>query len=296
MQAVLEVGGTHVVAAIVDAAHREVLTAQRIDLDSAGSADDILATFVTAVQGLGSAVRGLPLVVAIPGPFDYERGIGDFDGVAKFGALRGVDLRRFLTDRLDTTVFFVNDVTAFGVGQYELLGQPSRLIALTLGTGVGSCFLDGGRPVESGPSVPPKGWVYLLEHDGRPIEETFSRRAIIEAYKRGSGKLFDVREIAGLARGGDEVACRVLEQSFTALADTLAPWVSLFQADLVVIGGSIVGSWDLLERWFTPRLVGQLPAGDWPVPVESGAGNEDAALIGAASHFRNPHALQKWSL
>ncbi|MCC2591844.1 ROK family protein [Tessaracoccus sp. OS52] len=292
MHAVLEVGGTHVVAAIVDADRRRVVTSQRVDLDSAGSADAILETFVTAVEGLGSAHRGLPLVVAIPGPFDYARGIGDFDGVAKFGALRGVDLRAFLSDRLGTAVFFVNDVTAFGIGQYELLGRPSRVIALTLGTGVGSCFLDEGRPVEDGPCVPPHGWVYLLEHDGRPIEETFSRRAIVSAYETPSGQRLDVREIAGLARRGDEPACRVLERSFTALADTLAPWVVSFRADLVVIGGSIVGSWDLLERWFTPRLAARLPAGHPPVPVERESGNQDAALIGAAHRFRDPQALQ----
>ncbi len=49
------------------------------------------------------------------------------------------------------------------------------------------------------------------------------------------------------------------------------------------MGGSIVGSWDLVERWFTPRLGALLPQ-DHGVPVLGGAANEDAALIGAA-HF-----------
>lgn len=292
MRAVLEVGGTHVVAAVVDPASLEVVTCQRREVDSAGSAKAILGTFAAAVEELGDAARGLPLVVAIPGPFDYERGIGDFDGVAKFGALHGVDLRGFLSERLGTSVDFVNDVTAYGVGQYELLGRPSRLVALTLGTGVGSCFLDEGQPVESGPLVPAHGWVYLLEYDGRPIEETFSRRAIVASYARETGTQLDVRDVADLARAGDEVASLVLRRAFAALAETLAPWIARFGADHVVIGGSIVGSWDLAERWFLPFLEASFPEGSPPVPVDCGARNEDAALIGAAHRFPDPQPGQ----
>lgn len=285
MYAVLEVGGTHVVAALVDAARRQVLVAHRLVLDSQGQAGFILETLARAVEGLGPAARPLPLIVAIPGPFDYARGIGDFTGVAKFQALRGVDLRLFLTERLGMDVRFVNDVTAFGLGQFLLLRRPRRLVALTLGTGVGSVFLADGRPVTTGESVPPQGWVYLLEYDDHPLEESFSRRAIVEAYESVSGLRLDVHEIAGLARRRDVAASRVMERGFGALADTLAPWVARFRTDLVVIGGSIVGSWDLIERWFTPRLASQLPD-DRLVPIESAAGTPDAALIGAAHHCR----------
>lgn len=288
MHAVMEVGGTHVVAAIVDANRREVLAARRLVLDSQDHASSILETLGRAVESLGPAARQLPLVVAIPGPFDYSRGIGDFAGVAKFGALRGVDLRTILTDRLGMDVHFVNDVTAFGVGQYLLLRRPRRLVALTLGTGVGSVFLEDGHPVTTGNALPPRGWVYLLEHDGRPLEESFSRRAIVEGYERASGKVLDVHEIANLARCGDAAACMVMEKGFSALAETLAPWVTRFEADLMVIGGAIVGSWDLLERWFTPRLAALLPPDRTPVPVENGAGNRHAALIGAAHHCDDP--------
>ena len=59
--------------------------------------------------------------VAIPGPFDYVRGIADFHGVGKFDALRGVDLgdvlRRTLT-RANGRVSFVNDAEAFAIGEW----------------------------------------------------------------------------------------------------------------------------------------------------------------------------------
>lgn len=285
MHAALEVGGTHVVAATVDVEQLRVTASHRLPLDSAAGAEEILGTLARAVEELGEAARGLPLAVAIPGPFDYERGIGDFDGVAKFGSLHGVDVRSYLEARLGTSATFVNDVTAYAIGQYELMDRPNRLIALALGTGVGSCFLVDGRPVDAGPSVPPHGWVYLLEHAGRPIEETFSRRAIAAAYQRATGKLLDVRDVAELARTGDDTAGRIMQHAFTALAETLAPWVTRFGADVVVIGGSIVGSWDLVERWFIPLFAGTSASS---VPVIPGAANEDAALLGAAHPNARP--------
>ncbi len=281
MRAVLEVGGSHVTAAIVDCASNKVLEARRLGLDSSGSAEMIVQTLVDGVEALGSRARGLPLVVAIPGPFDYDLGVGDFAGVAKFGSLRGLNLGETLGARLNSSVCFVNDVTAFGIGQYELTGRPERMIALTLGTGVGSCFLESGKPVEDGPGVPPNGWVYLLQHEGLPIEETFSTRAIVSAYQRESGHRLEVRDVAGMARDGDPVAAGVLQHSFAALAATLSPWVSAFRAEVVAIGGSIANSWDLIEKWLVPGIR-EVPASGAAVRVVKAADSEASALVGAA--------------
>ena len=83
-----------------------------------------------------------------------------------------------------SAVRFLNDADAFGVGEYAVGAARGhdRAVCITLGTGVGSAFLDRGRPVNSGPTVPPDGSIHLVVHDGRPIEETVSRRAIRTAY------------------------------------------------------------------------------------------------------------------
>lgn len=285
MYAVLEVGGTHVTAALVDPGDLRILRSERTGINSSAPAEVLISALADAVRRLDA--RAARLVVAIPGPFDYERGVGDFEGVAKFGSLRGVRLGDELSERLGIPVQFVNDVTAYGLGQYHLLGQPRRLVTITLGTGVGSSFLDDGVPVVAGPLVPPNGWVYLLEHDGRPIEETFSRRAIISAYEKAAGQRLDVAEIAALALDGDSHATVVLEHAYQALADTLSPWLIGFRTDALVVGGSISRSWELVERWFLPRLeecFGRYRAR--PPRVVQGRGSEEAALIGAALHAR----------
>lgn len=283
-RAVLEVGGTHVTAAIVGGAC--VLESHRCSIDSAASADVLVDQFIGAVEGLGTDAAGLPLVVAIPGPFDYDRGIGDFEGVAKFGALAGVPVGDLLRARLGVEVAFVNDVTAYALGQSVLLGHPRRLVCLTLGTGVGSAFLADGAPVTDDPDVPEQGWVYLLTHEGKPLEETFSRRALLAAHAAAAGSApeGDVREIFDLARAGEAEASRILSHGFRALALTVAPWVIRFGTTAMVLGGSMAGSWDLVTRWFTPVLLEQFRLAGAPAPdVVAGRDGEHSALIGAAS-------------
>lgn len=285
MLTVLEVGGTHVTAALVDDDGPTILEQERMSIDSAASAGVLLDAFVGAVQRVGTPSSRL--VVAIPGPFDYERGIGDFDGVAKFGSLKGVHIGDELATRLDSEVLFVNDVTAYAIGQYVIFGRPRRLVTLTLGTGVGSAFLDDGTPVEQGPLVPPHGWVYLLKHDGKPLEESFSRRAIIAAYTTAAERELDVAEIAALAIDGDPAAAEVMRRAYGILAEAIASWLVGFDTSTLVVGGSISGSWDLVERWFSPSVIEHFDAAGAPPPrIEHGEDGEAAAITGAALHAR----------
>ena len=60
-----------------------------------GSAHELLSAIIACGCGL-SAAAGQRWGVAIPGPFDYERGIGLFADVGKFEALCGVDVREAL--------------------------------------------------------------------------------------------------------------------------------------------------------------------------------------------------------
>jgi len=269
---VLEIGGTHVTAAlVVDAA---VETAARLPLPANGSATEILDGIAAAATTL-NVPSGAQWGVAMPGPFDYAAGIGRFHDVGKFDSLNGVDVGAELSRRLPAPrLRFLNDADAFGIGEYvsgAAAGHP-RAVCLTLGTGVGSAFLDRGVPVNDGPLVPPDGSAHLLQFQGRPLEETVSRRAIRAAYETDGP---DVQVIAERARSGDAVARAVLDSAFHALSTTIGPWLTTFDATVLVVGGSIAASWDLVDG---PLRAG-LPAG---VELRPASRPADAALLGAA--------------
>lgn len=287
---VLELGGTHARACRIDATawHPMPGSAYRLPLDSSGSAEAIVATMVACADALHLEPVET-LAVAIPGPFDYQAGIGRFEGVGKFDGLAGVDLRRALLARLAQPpgrVTFVNDAEAFALGEW-LAGSArgyQRVVAITLGTGVGSAFVEAGRVIASGPSVPPGGHLYELAIGGRPLEETVSRRAIIAAYlllapARETPGL-DVRDIAAAALSGDRTAELVFGQAFRQLGEALAPWLVRFRAQVLVVGGGLSESWTLIQG---PLLAGLGEVAGGLVLVKS-ANTEDATAAGAAWH------------
>jgi glucokinase len=288
---VLEVGGTHVTAVLVAAGSWELVpgSLRTVPLDADGTAAEVLDELAAAANGLPGGHRP-DWVVAVPGPFDYEQGIGRFRDVGKFDSLDGVDVRHGLLTRIrpaPDTVRFLNDADAFGVGEYAAGAARGhdRAVCITLGTGVGSAFLDRGQPVNAGPTVPPDGSIHLVVHAGRPLEETVSRRAIRTAYAvaagRSDGPAPDVRVIAERSRQGDDLARAVLADAFGGLGVALAPLVQRFGASVVVIGGSMVGSWDIVEPEVR-RGLAQAGVDLGVLAVRPAERNAVAALVGAA--------------
>lgn len=320
---VLEIGGTHVTAALVlggsavqDEERREqqcpVLqnsrhhpwavvpgSVVRRQLDAHGSADGLLDALAEAGNHLGSGHNGT-WGVAVPGPFDYRSGVALYENVGKFDHLRGVDVRAGLMERFQPApqqIAFLNDADAFGIGEYAIgaAGGRRRAVCITLGTGVGSTFLADGVPVKSGPDVPPDGSCYLLEYRGRPLEDTVSRRAIRREYAaavaqvgtvpdtaaRRSSEVPDVQEIAGLSRAGDALAARVLQGAFAAVGEAAGPYLRRFGAEILLVGGSMAGSWDIVEPAIRNGLAAAAP--DLAaLPIHRAERSEEAGLIGAA--------------
>ncbi len=272
---VLEIGGGHVTAAVVSPLTGEVDGVHRAGLDSKASADSIIGELCEAARQLPLATG---LAVALPGPFDFAAGVAWYR-LDKFASLYGHDLGQSLRDRLELErVVFMNDAEAFTVGEWsagELRGFD-RCVGVTIGTGIGSAFLDDGRAVRTGDTVPPGGELYRTSYDGRPIEEWISGRAILRRYaeRLGSPPPPDtgVKEIAEAARAGDALALGVLLDAFRVLSDALVPWLERFGATRVVLGGAISGAFDVVAEVF-------------PFAVSATADTEHSALIGAAAHY-----------
>lgn len=284
---VIEVGGTHVTAALVNIVSSTATiadgTESRAPLNSDGTAAEIIDQIVRTARTL-AAPPGAHWGVAIPGPFDYVRGIARYHGVGKFDALNGTDFGQLLRDDLNAdAVSFLNDADAFLLGEWRFGAARGhdRCAGITLGTGIGSAFLADGIPQATGQNVPPGGRADLLWIHGKPLEDTVSRRAIRAAYRarthqeNDGGADPDVDQIAALARDGEPVATSVLNDAFTQLGATLGPWLTRFGATIVVAGGAMTRSWDIIG----PPLLAKIS-----VPVVLAAYPRDAALLGAAAY------------
>jgi glucokinase len=277
----LDVGGTSVKSALVAPGGHVIGNPSITPIDSSGEADSILSTFADIIRAhLGGSQTSDLLGVALgfPGPFDYAAGICLIEGVEKYGAIYGADMRAALRARLDLRdlpVLFRNDAEAAVVGEarYGAGRDYRRLIGVTLGTGCGSAFLVDGAPVTSGTGVPPNGWLYPMLFHGLRADDLFSRRGL-EARLQWAGIVNrSVKDAAGAARAGEGAARHVFEAFGSDLGTFLNSFVVAFSANAVLVLGRIAGAMDL----FGPSLRQAVS-----VPALPGERGLDAALLGAA--------------
>lgn len=273
----VDVGGTHFSAALAEDGRLLADTYRRIPVDAAadaGSVLDTLAGLINAVMGLVEVPVG-SIGIAMPGPFDYIGGVSMIEGLAKYERLYGLNVREALRDRLKASavpIRFENDAACFGLGAARSAGvrKYNKVIVVTLGTGLGACFIEDGALVKSGPGVPPNGYLYNIPLKGGIAEDHISARWLLSVYPAK-----DVREIAERAVK-DVVAAAAFRQLGANLGILLTPWIRRFEADAVVIGGGIASAYAL----FGPSM-----GLDVPVIVP-----EDAERVGIAGAAGLTHA------
>jgi glucokinase len=275
----LELGGTHVSAGRVELRSASVDPAGRVRLRFSPTADraELVAAILRAARSIAGP-RILRLGVAVPGPFDYALGVSRM--AHKLEALRGVDLRAELSAALGLPVAafrFLNDADAFLLGESWAGAARGhrRAVGITLGAGLGSSFVAGGRLVHGGPRVPEGGELYRLRFRGAPVEQTISRGAVLARYAQDG---IDVEEIAARARAGERDARWVLDELGDALAEFLVPSLRAFEPTCLVLGGSIARSFDLLEAGLRTGLEGV----ESLRTVTAAERLDDAPLLGAA--------------
>ena len=275
----LDLGGTHVSAGRIDVASGEVLAFLRVPFAPNADRTELVTRITRAAADVAEGAVDC-VGVAVPGPFDYANGVSLL--AHKLEPLHGVDLRRELAEALGTppaSIRFVNDADAFLLGEAWVGAARGhrRAAGVTLGTGLGSAFLEDGEIVDRGPRVPFEGSLHLVPYRGRPAEETVSRAALLARY---GDPLLDVRDVAVRAREGDARARQAFAELASALGEMTAPWLDSFHATCLVVGGSISQAWDLLEDALEEALrdVAGLEK------IAPAARVDDAALLGAARH------------
>jgi glucokinase len=278
--AALELGGSHVSAARVDVASGRVANPLRVLLDPLGSRAELLGGIVGAGQSVADGATRVG--VAVPGPFDYDRGVCTIQGVGKLDALFGLDLRSELSRVFPAAeaaaIRFLNDAEAFLLGEAAAGAARgrSRAIGITLGTGLGSAFLVDGEIVRSGPGVPPDGELHRVAFRARPVEDVLSGRGLRTRFGGG----LDPDRIASLADSGDPHASAAFAAFGADLGAFLAPAVLEFGAQCVIVGGAIARAWQHFGAPLAEAVTADVtPAGRL----------DDAALLGAALHaVRSP--------
>jgi glucokinase len=286
----VDIGGHHIAAALVDGGRRQLVenSYRHRETDRHAQRDELLDSWVSLIEtviGDGDDIAGVG--VAMPGSFDYRTGLALFKGNGKFESLYGVNVRDEWHRRSHSSceIRFLNDATAFAVGCVAMGAAPGsrRVLAVTLGTGLGSAFLEDGIPViEDGEGrIPLHGSLWHLPFkDGIADDYVSSRWLLAETRARMGRDPESVADLAAMARE-DKAARAILEDYGTNLAAIVAPWIRAFGADAIVMGGRITRAYEL----FAPALLWGLDQAAAVRPVSIHENTEDAAIVGAGMTF-----------
>jgi len=296
----IDIGGSHITCQLVDLNTNIPLdyTWVRTSVNNAASKSEILQKWADAIRQSSQEFgiqKILGLGFAMPGPFDYEKGIALFDEqVKKFGALHGVNVRKELSGILnlaeDFPVRFINDASAFAVGETSQ-GRPSefnQVLAITLGTGFGSTFIRNKIPVAGENGVPDDGFLYHIPFKNSIADDYFSTRWFLQEYKSRTGKnIKGVKEMAELA-GSDGTVLDIFEVFGNMLGTFLSPWIMRFGVECLVLGGNIAHSFSLFEN----QLRSAFKMNNLQPEICISALGENAAIIGSAQLCDNDYYSQ----
>ena len=237
----LDVGGTFIKGA----------DGRQTPIASGGSREAIALAMAQAIGSLDS-VQGIG--VAIPGPFDYERGI--FLMKHKYAAVYGERFRDLAGVPEGIPVKFMHDVNAPLAGAIKMLGLSSGNTALiTLGTGLGFSYAIRGE-VQYGPGGSPARSLWNMPLAGGGIlEDNISARGILAAYSRKTGESgVSVLAIAQRAFALEPAAKEVFTELGETLGDALKDIFAELQIDTLLMGGQISKSLELFSRPLQSRL------------------------------------------
>lgn len=291
----VDVGGSHISCAVVDIVGAAIIeeTVVECDVNNRAEAHEILDTWSGAIRHCAAlaestlGVKPAAVGLAIPGPFDYRRGVSTIAGVDKFESIFGLDVASSLGARLRSVgverLAFINDATAYALGECRGgAGYGSHsVVVLTLGTGFGSGFVSGGRIVEAGDTVPFGGWVYCLPFEETIADDVFSTRWFCRRYREITGS--EVKGAKDIADMGPEstIARTIFTEFGSRLGEFIFPVEQRFRADAIVVGGNIARAYDL----FAPALTATLKRLGSMVEVRQTKLWERAAIMGATSFF-----------
>jgi glucokinase len=254
-------------------------------LDSVGATLDLLLADARQ-RRLEVAAVG----VVVPGIVDDDRGVVVFS--ANLG-WRDLPVRGLLQARTGLPVGFGHDVRAGALAEatFGAARDVRDVLFLPVGAGVaGAALVDGRLLVADGYageighlSVDPAG--DPCSCGGRGCVETMaSGTAIARRYATRTGQRVEgAAVVAARAREGDPDAVAVWDEAVAALAHGLTAAVALLAPQLIVVGGGLAGSGDLLLRPLSEMLLARLSPRSARMPrlVRAALGDQ-AACLGAA--------------
>ncbi|MFD9483331.1 ROK family protein [Streptomyces sp. NPDC059991] len=247
-------------------------------------ADLVVTTARQLVAGSGvDPDKIAQAVVGTPGVYDAEkRRVRYAQHLPGWGRPGLFDRMR---DGLGMPLAVHNDANLAALGEYTFgVGAGSRLfVYVMIGTGLGMGVVSEGQLFTGAHGG--AGEIGFLPWPGRQkpdtLEDAVSGDAVVAAARsHGMAGPLTAKDVFDAARAGNPAAVKAVELEGERLAHTVAAVAAVLDPDLVVLGGGVGHSADLLLRTVRETLRTLTPLRPKVAPSSLG---EDAVLLGAVA-------------
>lgn len=257
----LDVGGTYIKGALFSDEIKEQYTEiHYYPAQSDETKEVILTNFETIFKDLlfeydKSEWMVDTIAVAFPGPFDYEKGICLIQRLGKFNQLYKVnllsELQRMQRKKENqqfrhARIFFKNDAEAFAFGENNH-SQAVKGAYFTIGTGLGSTFIEKQQAVHGTEGIPDSGMIYNQPFKESIIDDYASARGLEKVIQEHYLSALSGAELYKQAKEGSSTALTVFQIFGKQLGQAIAPFISSYMPEEVAFGGQISKSFCYFE-------------------------------------------------
>lgn len=298
MIAAVDIGGTKVAVGIVDS-DGKVLARMERPTGADGSYEDALQRVIEMLRTIANSAQTQISGIGIGSTGPVYPLTGEFGDVNFFPHWKGENPVADLSQAFQVRVAIENDGDAAALAEAGWGAGKNRkkLIYVTIGTGIGTGLLFDGQLYRGVDQSHPEMGHHLIDPSGPPCacgfrgcwESLAAGPAMVAWVERNAPPEYPHRadltakKICELARQGDELAMRAVDNEGRYLGLGIANLVTMFVPEIIVLGGSVMKSAPLFLEQIRKTIVASCKL----VPFEKtelalASLGEDSNLIGAA--------------
>ena len=270
----IDLGGTNIAVGVVDE-NFNIVGRGKMKTNAPRPAEEICDDMATAakmaIEDAGLTMDDIDTIgVGAPGSINPYTGMIATSNNLRFN---NVPMGAMLKERLGRDVFLENDASAAAYGEF-LAGAgvgTKNMVAITLGTGVGSGIIIDGKLFSGSNLAGGELGHTVIVVDGKPC--TCGRNGCLETYASATGLINltkdamkdnkdtamwqmcdgDINNVSGRTaydgmRAGDEVATAVVRDYEKYLSYGIVNVINIFKPEVLCIGGGISKEGDTLLK------------------------------------------------